>query len=59
MTYEDAREYIKFTDTLGSVLGLENIKELLNRLGNPQDKVRVVHIAGTNGKGSILSLIHI
>lgn len=57
MTYEDAREYIKFTDTLGSVLGLENIKELLKRLGNPQDKVRVVHIAGTNGKGSICAFL--
>ena len=53
MTYEEARKYIEYTDTLGSVLGLDSIKELLRRLGDPQNKVKVVHIAGTNGKGSI------
>ena len=39
------------------VLGLDNIKELLERLGNPQDQLRVVHIAGTNGKGSTLAFL--
>ena len=33
-------------------LGLERISELLERLGNPQEHLRFVHVAGTNGKGS-------
>lgn len=57
MTYEEAKKYIEYTDTLGSVLGLDSIKELLSRLGDPQDKVKVVHIAGTNGKGSICAFL--
>ena len=57
MTYEEARKYIEYTDTLGSVLGLDSIKELLRRLGDPQNKVKVVHIAGTNGKGSICAFL--
>lgn len=57
MTYEEARRYIEYTDTLGSVPGLDSIKELLKRLGDPQEKVKVVHIAGTNGKGSICAFL--
>lgn len=57
MTYEEAQAYIREKNLLGSVLGLDNIKELLKRLGEPQNKVKVVHIAGTNGKGSILACI--
>lgn len=41
----------------GIKLGLDNIKEILKRLGNPQDKYKVIHIAGTNGKGSTASMI--
>lgn len=37
--------------------GLERIGELLNRLGNPQDKLKFVHVAGTNGKGTACTLI--
>ena len=33
-------------------LGLDRIRELLDRLGRPQDRLRFVHVAGTNGKGS-------
>ncbi len=57
MTYEEARSYIEYTDTMGSVLGLDSIKELLRRLGDPQDAVLVIHIAGTNGKGSICAFL--
>jgi dihydrofolate synthase/folylpolyglutamate synthase len=39
----------------GSVLGLDTIRDLLHELGNPQDSLRFVHIAGTNGKGSLLA----
>lgn len=49
--------YMEECQQYGSVLGLENIKELLIRLGNPQDKLNFVHIAGTNGKGSILAFV--
>lgn len=37
----------------GMVLGLERMEELLRRLGNPQDDLKVIHVAGTNGKGSV------
>nr|WP_294572879.1 folylpolyglutamate synthase/dihydrofolate synthase family protein [uncultured Anaerostipes sp.] len=57
MTYEEAMEFIQNTNKFGSVLGLDNIKELLKRLENPQETLKVVHIAGTNGKGSILAYL--
>ena len=47
MNYEEAMNFIQNTSKFGSVLGLDNIKELLERLGNPQDQLKVVHIAGT------------
>lgn len=57
MNYEEAMNFIQNTNKFGSVLGLDNIRELLERLGNPQDQFRVVHIAGTNGKGSTLAFL--
>lgn len=42
---------------LGMKLNIDNIRELLNRLGNPQDSFRSVHVAGTNGKGSVSSML--
>lgn len=41
----------------GSVLGLESMKGLLDKLDNPQDQLRFIHIAGTNGKGSVLAYL--
>jgi dihydrofolate synthase/folylpolyglutamate synthase len=57
MTYEEAREYITKCNQYGNELSLEAIKELLNRLGNPQDKIKVIHVAGTNGKGSTTAFL--
>lgn len=58
MKYIDALQYIEeVTKIKGSVLGLDNVKELCKRIGNPQDELKFVHIAGTNGKGSTLSFI--
>ncbi len=57
MNYLEAINYIEEKNKLGSVLGLDSIKELLKRLGNPQESLKVIHIAGTNGKGSILAYI--
>jgi dihydrofolate synthase/folylpolyglutamate synthase len=57
MTYEDALEYIHGTRKLGWKLGLENIKTLLGMLGSPHEKLKYVHVAGTNGKGSTVAFI--
>lgn len=53
MTYESATDYIKQCQQYGCVPGLRQIRELLRRIGNPQDDLPVIHIAGTNGKGSV------
>ena len=41
----------------GSVLGLERLVELLRRMGDPQNKLRYVHVAGSNGKGSMCAML--
>ncbi len=58
MNYQEALDYIHGTYRFGSKLGLENIKYLLNLLGDPHKKIKVIHVAGTNGKGSTCSYIH-
>ena len=55
-TSQDAVDFIHGTLKFGSKLGLHNITELLLRLGNPQDHLKFVHIAGTNGKGSVAAM---
>ncbi len=57
MKYREALEYIESIQGYGIVPGLDSITELCRRLGNPQDRLRFVHIAGTNGKGSVLAYI--
>lgn len=57
MKYREVEEYIQKISAYGSVLGLDSIRELLNRMGNPQDTLSFVHIAGTNGKGSVLAYV--
>ena len=57
MNYNEALKYIKEKEKKGSVFGLDVIKELLSRLGNPEIGIPAVHIAGTNGKGSIMSFV--
>lgn len=52
MNYEEAREFINNSNQYGCVPGLETITELLKQLGNPQEQLKVIHVAGTNGKGS-------
>ena len=54
MNYQEAMEYMEKVGTYGIVPGLDSIRELCRRLGNPQDELKFVHIAGTNGKGSTL-----
>ncbi len=57
MNYIQALEYIDSLKGIGIVPGLSNIRELCNRLSNPQDALSFVHIAGTNGKGSVLAFV--
>lgn len=57
MNYNQALEYIHGTKKFGSKLGLENIRELLRLLNNPQENLDIIHVAGTNGKGSTSSFI--
>ncbi len=57
MNYQEALEYIASVYKFGSKLGLENIKYLLNLMGNPHEGLKVIHVAGTNGKGSTSSFI--
>ena len=57
MTFEEALVYIKSLDVYGSVLGLDNMLILARELGNPQDKLKFVHVAGTNGKGSTIAFL--
>ena len=57
MNYKEARVYLDQVSKYGSVLGLDNMRELLNRLGNPQNDLKFIHISGTNGKGSVLAYL--
>jgi dihydrofolate synthase/folylpolyglutamate synthase len=57
MTYEEASRYLKNAEQYGSVLGLNSMSSLLEGIGDPQDKLKFVHIAGTNGKGSTAAFI--
>jgi dihydrofolate synthase/folylpolyglutamate synthase len=50
----DIRRHAKF----GSVLGLERMLVLMDKLGNPHDELNVIHVAGTNGKGSVCRYIY-
>lgn len=52
MTYEQARDFLAATSKSGSVLGLESIRNLMKKLSDVQEKLPVIHLAGTNGKGS-------
>lgn len=57
MKYQEALDFIEKITGLGIVPGLDSIKELCRELGNPQDALKFIHIAGTNGKGSTLAFI--
>lgn len=57
MTYEEAMTYIQKAGKTGIQLGLARMQELCRRLGDPQNKLSFIHIAGTNGKGSTAAYI--
>lgn len=53
----EAENYIREVGRAGSVLGLESIRELMKELSDVQDKLSVIHVAGTNGKGSVCAML--
>lgn len=57
MTYLEAEQYIEALKPGGMKLGLERMERILSLLGNPQQRLRVVHVAGTNGKGSTAAMV--
>ena len=57
MNCKDALDYIHSTCWKGSRPGLERTVELTDRLGRPQDKLKFIHVAGTNGKGSTSAML--
>ena len=57
MKYEEAMKYITEVGNFGSNYGLERTYKLLEHLGKPERDLKLIHIAGTNGKGSTTSMI--
>ena len=57
MNYKETLQYIENAGLLGSKPGLERIRELCRLLGDPQEKIKYIHVAGTNGKGSVCAML--
>lgn len=57
MNYNQSLDYITKKLSLGIQPGLSRILSLLEKMNNPQDKIKIIHIAGTNGKGTVASYI--
>ena len=57
MIYEESLAWLYATQQFGIKLGLENIRGLLEALGNPQERLSFLHVAGTNGKGSVCAIL--
>ena len=57
MNYEETIAYIHSAYWKGTKDGLSRTRELLGLLGNPQDELRFIHVAGTNGKGSTCAML--
>jgi dihydrofolate synthase/folylpolyglutamate synthase len=57
MTYDEALAFIHGIKRFGSKPGLRRVRMLLEKMGNPQEKLRFIHVAGTNGKGSTCAML--
>ena len=57
MNYTETLAYLDSLGKFGINLGMERIEDLLKELNNPEQKVRTIHVTGTNGKGSVTSMI--
>ncbi len=58
MNYDQALEKIHTFNVFGSKLGLERMKKLLSLLGDPHKDMKIIHVAGTNGKGSVCRYLY-
>ena len=58
MNYENAINILTNENNFKIDLGLERIEKILELLGNPQDQLNCIHVAGTNGKGSVCAILH-
>lgn len=57
MNHSEAMEFIANTSRFGMNFGLSRVEKILELLGNPQNKIKCIHVAGTNGKGSTTAMI--
>src|SRR5450631_577061 len=57
MTYAEAIQFLYDLQLFGTTLGLERTLKLAELAGNPQKKLRFIHVAGTNGKGSTCAML--
>ena len=57
MSFDIVFNYILKRSGIGCGAGLEGFRELLERLGNPQNQYKIIHVAGTNGKGSVSAML--
>lgn len=57
MDYKEALKYIEGVGKFGMNFGLKRIERICELLGNPQDRLKVIHVGGTNGKGSTVTFI--
>lgn len=58
MRYEEALDWLNETQFTGIKLGLENTIRLLEAVGHPDERLSFIHVAGTNGKGSVCAMLH-
>ena len=56
-SFQETLDYLYGLEHFGISLGLENINELCSACGNPQDRLPIVHVAGSNGKGSSIAIL--
>ena len=57
MTYEESLGWLYSTQQFGIKLGLDNIRRVLKALGDPHEQLSFLHVAGTNGKGSVCAML--
>lgn len=57
MNYDEALEYIHSLKVFGSKPTLERMRKIMEKLGNPQNNLKFIHVAGTNGKGSVCTML--
>ncbi len=57
MNYARILKYLYSLESPKIKLGLKNIQNLLNKIGNPENQLKCIHVAGTNGKGSVCAMI--